>query len=672
MLTLIERIIFALATIVSLYLTYRGVMRIISHISSGQGKINWSLIPKRISDLIVKTVFFQPVFRLRLIPSLLHGFIGWGFFTYLLINLSDLIYGYTGFKILYNTGLFGDVYRLLADFMGLAIMVGMLLLAFRRYILKPSTLTTRDTTLLNPKARTGIWRDSAIVTATFFTHNFMRMLEESFHLARLGQTDSWQPIISAVSGLWSGWDANAVITGEHIAWWISLGVVVAFLPYFTYSKHIHLFIAPLNFGLKPERKSIGQLSYINLDDQSVEQFGAAKMKDLGWEQIMDSYACIQCFRCQEVCPAYNTGKILSPAALEVNKRYHLNYFGATDVPMLDLIPAEAVWACTSCGACVDICPVGNEPMRDILDIRRNLSMMESNFPKQLENALKGMERNANPWNVSQADRMKWAEGLNVPTIEQNAEPEIIWWVGCAPATDARAQKTARAFAKILNAAGVNYAVLGKNEACNGDSARRAGREDIFFGLASQNVEILTEIAPKRIVTTCPHCLHTIKNEYPAFGGNYTVIHHTQLISELVGAGKISMNIEGDNMKVTFHDPCYLGRHNKIFDAPRDDLKSAGMEVIEMPRNSAKSFCCGAGGAQMWKEEENGTMRVNTARFAEAKTTLLNAGPSAGANTVAVGCPFCLSMLTDASKADGGDIQVKDVAEIVAERMKSGV
>jgi len=672
MLTLIERIIFALATIVSLYLTYRGVMRIISHISSGQGKINWSLIPKRISDLIVKTVFFQPVFRLRLIPSLLHGFIGWGFFTYLLINLSDLIYGYTGFKILYNTGLFGDVYRLLADFMGLAIMVGMLLLAFRRYILKPSTLTTRDTTLLNPKARTGIWRDSAIVTATFFTHNFMRMLEESFHLARLGQTDSWQPIISAVSGLWSGWDANAVITGEHIAWWISLGVVVAFLPYFTYSKHIHLFIAPLNFGLKPERKSIGQLSYINLDDQSVEQFGAAKMKDLGWEQIMDSYACIQCFRCQEVCPAYNTGKILSPAALEINKRYHLNYFGATDVPMLDLIPAEAVWACTSCGACVDICPVGNEPMRDILDIRRNLSMMESNFPKQLENALKGMERNANPWNVSQADRMKWAEGLNVPTIEQNAEPEIIWWVGCAPATDARAQKTARAFAKILNAAGVNYAVLGKNEACNGDSARRAGREDIFFGLASQNVEILNEIAPKRIVTTCPHCLHTIKNEYPAFGGNYTVIHHTQLISELVGAGKISMNIEGDNMKVTFHDPCYLGRHNKIFDAPRDDLKSAGMEVIEMPRNSAKSFCCGAGGAQMWKEEENGTMRVNTARFAEAKTTLLNAGPSAGANTVAVGCPFCLSMLTDASKADGGDIQVKDVAEIVAERMKSGV
>ena len=660
MLSIIEKILFAIATVVSLYFTYRGVMRIASHISSGQGKIDWSLFPKRIADLIIKTVFFQPVFRLRFLPSLLHGFIGWGFFTYLLINLTDLIYGYTDFKLLYHLGLFGDVYRLLADFMGLAIMVGMASLSFRRYVLKPATLSTRDTTLLNPKARTGILLDSAIVTTAFFTHNFMRMLEESFHLAGQGKTDSWQPAISAVSGLWSSWDAGAIVIGEHVAWWISIGVVVAFLPYFSYSKHIHIFFAPLNFALKPARKSIGQLSYINLDDQSIEQFGVAKMKDLGWEQIMDSYACIQCFRCQEVCPAYNTGKILSPAALEINKRYHLKD-GTTDVPMLNMISEEAVWACTSCGACVDICPVGNEPMRDILDIRRNLSMMESSFPKQLETAFKGMERNQNPWNVSQADRMKWAEGMSVPTIEQNAEPEILWWVGCAPATDARAQKTAQAFAKILNAAGVNYAVLGRNEACTGDSARRAGREDIFFGLASQNVEILNEVSPKRIVTTCPHCLHTIKNEYPAFGGNYQVIHHTQLINELVGAGKISLEVSSDQYSVTFHDPCYLGRHNKITDAPRDALKSTGALTIEMPRNGAKSFCCGAGGAQMWKEEENGTTRVNNARFAEAKAT--------GANTVAVGCPFCLSMLTDASKADGGEIQVKDIAELVAERMK---
>ena len=661
MLTLVEKILFVIATLASLYFTYKGVMRIVGHISSGQGKVNWSLIWKRVWELVVKVGLFQPVFRFRLGPSILHALIGWGFLSFLLINLADLIYAYTGWRLLDNTGMFGDVYRLIADIANVAIIVGIVAMAFRRFIMRPDTLSTRETTLLNPKARIGITRDSAIVATFIFVHNSMRFLGESFNLALAGHTDSWQPTISAVSALWSGVDPSVLVVGEHIAFWLSIGAVVAFLPYFPYSKHIHLFFAPLNFALKPERKSIGELSYINLEDQSIEQFGAAKMKDLGWEQIMDSYACIMCFRCQEVCPAYNTGKLLSPAALEINKRYHFNGGGTTDVAMTELISEEAVWACTSCGACVDICPVGNEPMRDILDIRRNLSMMESAFPKQLETAFKGMERNMNPWNISQGDRMKWADGMSVPTIEQNAEPEILWWVGCAPATDSRAQKTAQAFAKILNAAGVNYAVLGKNEACTGDSARRAGREDIFFGLATQNVEILNEVAPKRIVTTCPHCLHTIKNEYPAFGGNYQVIHHTQLINELVGAGKISMNLEDDNMKVTFHDPCYLGRHNKEVDAPRDALKSAGALTIEMPRNGAKSFCCGAGGAQMWKEEEEGSARVNEARFAEAKAT--------GAETVAVGCPFCLTMMTDAAKGEDSQIQVKDVAEIVAERLK---
>ena len=663
MLSPIEKILFALAVLVSLYFTYRGVARIIAHISSGQGKPDWSLVWKRIGDLIVKVGLFQPVFRLRLGPSILHGLIGWGFLTFLLINLADLIYAYTGFKLLERTGWFGNFYRLLADVAGVAILVGIVAMAIRRFVLRPKTLSTRESTLLHPKARSGILRDSAVVASFIFIHNSARLFEESFYVAGTGAPDRWQPIISTVAGLWSGMNPNTLLFGERLMFWLSIGAVVAFLPYFPISKHIHLFFAPINFALKPERKSIGQLNYINLDDQSIEQFGAATMKDLGWEQIMDSYACIMCFRCQEVCPAYSTGKVLSPAALEINKRYHLNTGGGTDVPMLNLISEEAVWACTSCGACVDICPVGNEPMRDILDIRRNLTLMENNFPKQLENAFKGMERNANPWNISQTDRMKWAEGLNVPTIEKNPEPDILWWVGCAPATDSRAQKTAQAFAKILNAAGVNYAVLGQNEQCTGDSARRAGREDIFFGLASANVEILNEIKPKRMVTTCPHCLHTIRNEYPAFGGNYEIIHHTQLINELVGGGKISMNLDGDSMNVTFHDPCYLGRHNKIFDAPRDALKSAGALTIEMPRNSSKSFCCGAGGAQMWKEEEAGSMRVSAARFKEAKET--------GAETVAVGCPFCMTMLNDASKADGGTIQVKDVAELVLERMKSG-
>lgn len=662
MLSLAEKILFIVASIASFHFTYRGVMRIIHHISSGQGKPDFSLVWKRIGDLVVRVGLFGSVFRFRFLPSIFHAMIGWSFLTLAVIDLTDPIYALTGIRVLDRLGLIGHLYQSFADIANTAVLIGIAFMVIRRFIVRPANLSTRESTLLLPSAKFGIKRDSFFVASFIIVCNVARLLMNSFYLAGAGEPNAWEPVASAVAGLWSSMDAGGIVLGEHLTFWIYFGAILVFLPYFPYSKHIHMFFAPLNVAFKPERKSIGQLGFINLDDQSIEQFGAAKMSDLGWEQIMDSYACIMCFRCQEVCPAYNTGKILSPAALEINKRYHLNKGGATDVTLTNLISEEAVWACTSCGACVDICPVGNEPMRDILEIRRNLSMMESAFPKQLETAFKGMERNMNPWNVSQADRMKWAEGLNVPTIEQNAEPDILWWVGCAPATDARAQKTAQAFAKILNAAGVNFAVLGRNESCTGDSARRAGREDIFFGLATQNVEILNEVAPKRIVTTCPHCLHTIKNEYPEFGGNYEVVHHTQFINELVGLGRIQLEVTKDDLKVTFHDPCYLGRHNKITDAPRDVLQSAGAVTIEMPRNSAKSFCCGAGGAQMWKEEEAGSGRVNEARFREAKAT--------GAQTVAVGCPFCMVMLTDASKADGESVNVMDVAEIVAKRLKS--
>jgi len=669
MLTLIEKILFVIVVLVSLFYTWIGVQRIIKIIGRGQGKPDWRLLLQRFWEVTFKVVSFRTLFHFRLGVSLLHAMIGWGFLYFLLVNLAELLQGYIpGYRFLQGTGLLGDLYRTLADISTLAVLVGILGIIIRRFVAKPSILYARDNVLLDPRARTGVKRDSAIVATFIFTHLSARLFTEAAYLAETGW-DAWQPFASTVAGLLSGLDAGSLTVVEHVGFWLSLGSIVAFLPYFPHSKHIHLFFAPINFALKPERRSIGQLNYIDFEDESIEQFGATNLEHLGWEQLMDSYACIMCMRCQEVCPAYNTGKVLSPAALEINKRYYLNHAegdafakGEESKPLTEwAISEEAVWACTSCGACVDICPVGNEPMRDILDIRRSLVLMENNFPKQWENAFKGMERNTNPWNVSQADRMKWAEGLHVPTIEQNPEPDILWWVGCAPATDVRAQKTAQAFSKILGAAGVNYAVLGQNEACTGDSARRAGNEYLFYELAMANVEILNEVNPPRIVTTCPHCLHTIKNEYPAFGGNYEVIHHTQLINELVGAGLINMNLDGDSMQVTFHDPCYLGRHNRIIDAPRENLKNAGLVTVEMPSNGNKSFCCGAGGAQMWKEEEHGTANVNITRYKQAKAT--------GAQTLAVGCPFCMTMLNDASKADDGAVTVKDVAEIVAERLK---
>jgi Fe-S oxidoreductase len=388
---------------------------------------------------------------------------------------------------------------------------------------------------------------------------------------------------------------------------------------------------------------------------------------------MDAYACIMCNRCQQVCPAYNSGKVLSPAALEINKRYFLNYYGAniakgetSPQTLVEFaIPPEAIWACTACGACIDICPVNNEPMRDILDIRRSLVLNENAFPQQLQAAFRGMERNVNPWNIPPTERLKWAEGLTVPTIDENPTPEILWWVGCAPATDARAQKVARAFASVLDKAGVNYAVLGKKEQCTGDSARRAGNEYLFNEMATANVELLNGVAPKRIVTTCPHCLHTLKNEYPAFGGYYTVIHHSQFINELITNGKLELRPHkfGDDLStnITYHDPCYLSRHNHIISEPRRDFAQIGLSLTELPRHGLKSFCCGAGGAQMWKEEEHGLERVNTNRFREAEAT--------GAEVLAVGCPFCMIMLTDAKKAINSEMQVLDIAELVAARLK---
>ncbi len=667
MLTLPEKIVFIVAVLISLYAAYRVIDRIIHIIRRGQGEVDWSVARKRLRVVLKKTITLQPVFRLRFWPSLFHALVAWGFIYFLLVNFGDVLRAFIQEYQFLGNGTIGGLYRLGADILSVCVLVGMSALMIRRFGFKPSTLTTRHEVLLNHKARSGIRRDSAIVGGFILIHVGARFVGESFKVAAEGG-DSWQPFASAVANLWAGWNESALIIGEHVAFWLALGSILAFIPYFLYSKHIHLFFAPINFLLKPERRSIGELGKLDFEDESVEQFGATHLEDLGWEQIMDSYACIMCNRCQEVCPAYNTGKVLSPAALEINKRYFLNYQGAqiahgeaSEQSLLEFaISPEAVWACTACGACIDICPVGNEPMRDILDIRRALVLMENDFPEQLQIAFRGMERTQNPWNVPPTERMKWAEGFPVPTIEENSEVDILWWVGCAPATDARAQKTAQSFAKVLNKAGVNYAVLGEMEGCTGDSARRAGNEYLFYEMALANIEILNEVAPKRIVTTCPHCLHTIKNEYPAFGGDYEVIHHTQLINELVGAGRLKLK-QSDTQKITFHDPCYLGRQNEILIEPRSVLQDTQANLVEMPRHGNKSFCCGAGGSQMWKEEEHGNERVNASRFEEAQAT--------GADTLAVGCPFCMVMLNDAKKDAEADMQVLDVAEIVAQALE---
>ncbi|CAG0964165.1 hypothetical protein GPROT1_01045, partial [Gammaproteobacteria bacterium] len=448
----------------------------------------------------------------------------------------------------FEDSVIGGIYRLIADLLTVGVLVGMTSMLIRRVVRGQKIFGFNKNTVLHPRAAFGIKRDSAIVGSFILFHIGSRFLGESVHLAYVYITtpvneclgcpnanDPWQPFGTLMRNIWWGVTPETMQLLQHVFFWTALGSILLFVPYFLYSKHIHLAMSPLNFMLKPARRSMGELPKINFEDESITQFGAAKLEQLPKSALLDAYACIMCNRCQDACPANATGKVLSPSALEINKRYQINQEGKalasgaeSSTPLIEFaISLEAVWACTTCGACVEVCPVNNEPMRDILDIRRNLVLMDNQFPQQLQQAFRGMERTGNPWNIAPESRLDWAKGYNVPTIEQNPEPDILWWVGCAPATDARAQKTAQAFAKVLNTAGVNYAVLGKMERCTGDSARRAGNEALFFELATGNVEMLNEVAPKRIVTTCPHCLHTLKNEYPAFGGNYTVIHHTQ-------------------------------------------------------------------------------------------------------------------------------------------------
>jgi Fe-S oxidoreductase len=667
MLTLIEKIIFVAAALLTVGLVLRATMRIVRIIGRGHGKPDIKVIPKRLIDVGLKAVVLTPTWRKRLFVSLLHAMVVWAFMFYLFVNIGDVLEAMLPNYVFLGETLIGNVYRLLADLLSVSALVGMSALLARRFIVGAPELKIRETTLVHPKARSGIRRDSLIVGVFILLHVGGRFVGNTFKLAIHG-SDPWQPLASAVSQLWAGLSANALVIGEHVGFWLAIGLIMGFFPYFLYSKHIHIFMAPLNFLLRPERPSRGQLDKLNFDDTAVEQFGATRIEDFAWNQMLDAYACIMCNRCQDACPAYTTGKVLSPAALEINKRYFLNDEGArlakgeasTKTLLEFAITEEAVLACTACGACTDICPVGNDPMRDIMDIRRSMVLMQDKAPAQWQTAFRGMERSVNPWNVPPTERMKWAEGLNVQTIEQNPEPEVLWWVGCAPATDPRAQKTAQALTKVLQAAGVSFAVLGQQEQCNGDSARRAGNEFLFNELATANVEILNEVAPKRILTTCPHCMHVLKNEYSQFGGNYEVVHHTAFIDELINNGRLQVK-EGPDTQTAMHDPCYLGRQNDVVIEPRNILNAVNADLVEMAKTKKQSFCCGAGGAQMWKEEEHGTSRVNSERIRQAQEV--------GAQTLAVGCPFCMIMLSDAAKAEAPNLLVRDVVEIIVDNLK---
>ena len=670
MLSLNQKVLFLLFAVVTGALGLRGFYRLYRRIAAGREDTDnrTNHLPKRLKYAVVTMLTQSRTFRKRPFISFFHSLIFYGFMFYILVNLVDGVEGYLPFEIS-SASVLGSAYNLLADLLSAGVLIGVVALVLRRFLL-PARRDFRfnERTVLHEKINHSyISLDSIFVSAFILFHVGSRAVGAGAKLALEGP-DRYQPFAMLLSHAFNPAHAEA---WRVFGYWGALGSVLAFLSYFPYSKHIHIFMAPAKYLVAREVTS-GVLPAMDLNlDVEQTKLGANKLEDLAWPRLLDAYACIQCNRCQDVCPAAATGKSLSPSALEINKRMELNTIGsslpgfengaASPHPLLQFaLSPEAAWACTTCGACMEACPVQDEPMLDIIDIRRHQVMMEGEFPAQLQTAFRGMERSKNPWGINHDKRTDWAAGLNVKTIDENPEPDVLFWVGCAASYDPQSQKTARAFVQLLDHAGVNFAVLGKRECCTGDSARRAGNEYLYKQLAEENVTTLDQVKPKLIVATCPHCMNAVGKEYKQLGGDYKVIHHTEYLERLVAEGKLAT--EASTATVTYHDPCYLGRHSGVYEAPRNLLNILGNSLVELDRSRENSFCCGAGGAQFWKEEEPGAERISDNRFREVRKKLEGADDK----VLAVGCPFCKSMMESTPGKGDEQIAVKDVAELLWE------
>lgn len=663
MLSSIEKVLFLLLAAGSLSYGGKKLYDVYRTIARGKPDERFDRLGERIGRGLWLAITQQTVFKKRPVVSFLHALIFYGFVFYFLVNLIDVVEGFFG---IHGRGGGWNIFNVLADILTAGVLTGMIGLIFRRWFVRPKDFEFPANVPVQPEVRAGVFRDSTIVAGFILFHVGSRLLFKATQLAQEG-SDPFQPVGSAFAALLSGADPTVLIIFNHFFWWGALGSILLFIPYFPHTKHIHIFLAPVNLALKKSDPGVLQ----PMDFEKEEVFGAAKLEDFTWPRLLDSYACIMCNRCQEVCPATNTGKALSPAAILINERFELNKifpsFAAgqeSPRPLLEFaLNEEAAWACTTCNACIEVCPVGNEQMLHIIDVRRERVLTAAEFPRGLQNAFNHMERAGNPFGMPAAERLAWAKDLPfaVPTLEEKPEPEVLYWVGCAVAFDPRTQKIARSMAELFHVAGVDWAIIGREEKCTGDPARRSGNEYLFAQMAEENVALLNEIKPKTIVTSCPHCFHTIGKEYPQFGGRYVVKHHTEFVDELIRSGKLKLTARADGA-VTFHDPCYLGRHGGVFDQPRALIQQSGARLIEPERSRSNSFCCGAGGGQFWKEEEKGTERVSTNRYRELKQT--------GAKTVATACPFCMRMITEETAKEEPEtaMEVFDVAEIVARNL----
>ena len=664
----VQAVIFGLVLAGALTLFGRSALRLIGYLRIGKAENRFDRIGERIG-MVLKIAFGQTKLLREPVAGLLHFMIFWGFVILLSAIVESVLEGLAPGASFAFLGPLYPPLVFLQDLIGCLVVLAVVVSILRRLIAPPKRLQVEGHAKWDAILILGL---ILTVMVTMFGQNATRtILHPSF-------ADGARFISSPLAAMFTGMDAGSVAVWYGIFFWGHMLAVLGFLNYLPYSKHLHVLTSVPNVyftNLEPR----GALKPINLADETATKFGATDVDDLSWKQLFNGYTCTECGRCTASCPANTTGKLLNPRKIFVDIRARTMEKAplagiAADTAEADVqevlghqlldnfITEQELWACTTCMACVQECPVMIEHVDAIVDLRRGLVLNESRFPDELKVTFSNLERNFTPWNFSHSTRADWAQGLEVPVMADVRTADVLFWVGCAGSYDARYQKVSRAFVQLMKMAGVNFAILGNEEKCNGDPARRMGNEYLAQTLMTDNIATLNGYGVKKIVVTCPHCLQSLGKEYRQFGGEFEVVHHATFLEQLVKEGKLKLRQSAQGT-VTFHDPCYLGRYNGEYDAPRELIAAVnGAQPAEMRRSHDKSFCCGAGGGRMWMEEREGK-RVNIERTEEA----LELKP----DVIGTGCPFCMTMLTDGIKEKGAaeQVAVKDIAELLLEAVE---
>jgi len=636
-------------------------------------------IPRRVANVITyafgqKKMFKEPG------SGLMHAFIFWGF---LVLQIRTLYLMVSAFFPRSEIPLIHAPYGIIKDITAVIVLAMVVWAAYRRLVTKPARLSLSGEAILILAMIGGLMLSDMLLDGVAFALAAKPGGQE-LSLFMAGDA-AHAPIGAAFAGLFSGLSAEALMPLQEIFYWMHIGIVLVFLNLLPGSKHFHVITSIPNVFFAETSKPRGAIEPIK-DIDKQEKFGVGDARDFTWKQVLDTYTCTECGRCSVNCPTTITGKALNPKLLILDIRDHLYArereltIGAKDITgwevdkhdksLVEDVKEDAIWDCTTCRACSEACPVMIEHVDKIIDLRRHLVLMEASFPSELQGTFKNLESKGNPWGLPTKDRSKWADGLSIPLLAEAPDAEYVFWVGCAGAYDDRQKKVSRALVELMREAGVKFAILGDEEGCTGDPARRAGNEYLFQTQAQANIETMKghnlhtdakEGKRKKLVTHCPHCFNTIKNEYPQFGGSFDIVHHSVLIEELVRTGRIKPRQKPEGVtKVTYHDSCYIGRYNDVYEQPRQLLgQIPGLELKEMARNRTAGMCCGAGGARVWMEEHRGK-RINHTRVEHALET--------GADTVAVACPFCNLMFADATGTKQAPLKTKDIAELTLESL----